>query len=774
MAGEVFDIVHRLTYEANVSPVDKATAAIENEVNAINQLQQSVTRLEGLRARTDKANLERINQINAAIDNRNRRIQTEIGLIQRQVQNNERLRNELRKGGDQLVSLGNQLARTSAIAGRSSMAFIDLGRILQDLPFGIIGIANNLVPALQSLQALRVEAAATGVTLRTALISSLTGPAGLVLALSAVTAGLTFYSLSAQGAGKETETLEEKIKSATKSLEDMLEALNETKDLPTLFSSPAIKNLERELELLRAKGDQEDKIFQKEKQLRKEQISDLQRQDDAYGRLRNIGRNTEDVRGQVSEALPFASPQEVTRVTNAILNGLNVSELAIRKQNEIREKIRDLQNDDVIEQEQYNREAGERRKKAYDEAYQRAIQEVENTLNENLLKDKTLQYIDALISTEQEILNLRRQNRAADGVSLTEEELKSEQKEVDFNISRLEAARKVNELLLKISAEKEKAAIAERNGNNADAVRYQLQVQELTGQLVDARSNIPRTFIDPISDRPSTAIPPPKLSGSSRSKDEIADLVTPDKDKVKERLDDVVTVYRSFEQSIGQILNDISERQIRALDQEVQIRTERVRQAERLAERGNTEILRLETERLEESEKLRREAAQRQIAINSALALSNAIVAVATTAAESGVASIATIPAVLAALVAGYSFVRSLDQGTGFKDGVIDLKGPGTERSDSIPARLSKGESVMTAQATRRYKPLLEAMNEGKLPYTANKPFLSGNDKITAKKLDQIIEAIEGNQVNVKQSMDQYGIAQSVETAQRRERRKWS
>jgi hypothetical protein len=38
---------------------------------------------------------------------------------------------------------------------------------------------------------------------------------------------------------------------------------------------------------------------------------------------------------------------------------------------------------------------------------------------------------------------------------------------------------------------------------------------------------------------------------------------------------------------------------------------------------------------------------------------------------------------------------------TGFKDGVIDLPGPGTTTSDSIPARLSRGESVMTAKETK-------------------------------------------------------------------------
>lgn len=45
-------------------------------------------------------------------------------------------------------------------------------------------------------------------------------------------------------------------------------------------------------------------------------------------------------------------------------------------------------------------------------------------------------------------------------------------------------------------------------------------------------------------------------------------------------------------------------------------------------------------------------------------------------------------------------------------EGRIDIKGPGTAKSDSIPAMLSVGESVIPADKTRRYKPLLLAMHE--------------------------------------------------------------
>jgi hypothetical protein len=44
--------------------------------------------------------------------------------------------------------------------------------------------------------------------------------------------------------------------------------------------------------------------------------------------------------------------------------------------------------------------------------------------------------------------------------------------------------------------------------------------------------------------------------------------------------------------------------------------------------------------------------------------------------------------------------------------GAIDLDGPGTTTSDSIPANLSKGESVINAKSTAMFKPLLSAINQ--------------------------------------------------------------
>jgi len=49
-----------------------------------------------------------------------------------------------------------------------------------------------------------------------------------------------------------------------------------------------------------------------------------------------------------------------------------------------------------------------------------------------------------------------------------------------------------------------------------------------------------------------------------------------------------------------------------------------------------------------------------------------------------------------------------------FSKGEIGIEGPGNSTSDSIPARLSKGESVITAAGTRRNRKILQDINRGK------------------------------------------------------------
>jgi len=79
--------------------------------------------------------------------------------------------------------------------------------------------------------------------------------------------------------------------------------------------------------------------------------------------------------------------------------------------------------------------------------------------------------------------------------------------------------------------------------------------------------------------------------------------------------------------------------------------------------------------------------------------------------------SVVTLGPILGPLAAAsltgvlYGLLGLARSASGFKDGVVGLDGGGTETSDSIPAWLSRGESVITARATKNNKEELEFMN---------------------------------------------------------------
>lgn len=96
-----------------------------------------------------------------------------------------------------------------------------------------------------------------------------------------------------------------------------------------------------------------------------------------------------------------------------------------------------------------------------------------------------------------------------------------------------------------------------------------------------------------------------------------------------------------------------------------------------------------------------------EIAINTGKAISGGIAASAGVPFPGNLVAIATtVATVLANITTAISTVKSAKFATG---GLVT--GPGTSTSDSIPAMLSNGESVMTAKATSMFAPILSAMN---------------------------------------------------------------
>jgi hypothetical protein len=93
----------------------------------------------------------------------------------------------------------------------SSIAFANFGRIVQDAPFGLLGISNNIDPLLNSFAALRKETGGTGLALR-AMGAQLLGPAGLIFLLgSALPTALLFLERHLNKTKKETDSISNSV-----------------------------------------------------------------------------------------------------------------------------------------------------------------------------------------------------------------------------------------------------------------------------------------------------------------------------------------------------------------------------------------------------------------------------------------------------------------------------------------------------------------------------------------------------------------------------------
>jgi DhnA family fructose-bisphosphate aldolase class Ia len=152
---------------------------------------------------------------------------------------------EAKKTGDALKS---NLNTGAAQAGQS---ITNLSRIAQDAPFGFIGIANNINPLVESFGRLKAETGSTGGALK-ALVSGLSGPAGLGLAFGVVTAAFTFAQIGLQAWSR---TSKEAADASDQYGGSLVRLSNDIKNVGT-----DLKDLKTELDFIKATKDLEFKI----------------------------------------------------------------------------------------------------------------------------------------------------------------------------------------------------------------------------------------------------------------------------------------------------------------------------------------------------------------------------------------------------------------------------------------------------------------------------------------------------------------------------------
>jgi hypothetical protein len=156
---------------------------------------------------------------------------------------------ELDQTGKSAAALNGSLSKAAAglsklpqSAGQASNAVTNLNRVVQDAPFGFIGIQNNIGPLIDSFGALKASTGSTGGAIK-ALVGTLAGPAGIGLAVAAVSSALTF---AIQGFSSWTRGLGDAKQATDKLAESVATDLVQLTTIVGLIQNTAASTADRE------------------------------------------------------------------------------------------------------------------------------------------------------------------------------------------------------------------------------------------------------------------------------------------------------------------------------------------------------------------------------------------------------------------------------------------------------------------------------------------------------------------------------------------------
>ena len=126
-------------------------------------------------------------------------------------------------------------ASTSMRGGQS--AAISFNRVIQDAPYGIMGVSNNITQLAEQFTYLKQETGSSKVALKAAFTSLISPMNLMVLGISAVTTALTFYSMRSRGAAKDTKDFVDTLGSLDAArLKGSQSAQKELVELQSLYS----------------------------------------------------------------------------------------------------------------------------------------------------------------------------------------------------------------------------------------------------------------------------------------------------------------------------------------------------------------------------------------------------------------------------------------------------------------------------------------------------------------------------------------------------------
>lgn len=141
------------------------------------------------------------------------------------------------------VSMSRSMGGLTSSTKDANIAFANFGRIVQDAPFGLLGISNNIDPLLNSFAQLKASTGSTALALR-AMGATLLGPAGLIFLLgSLLPTALLFAQKAMAKSKKETDE-------TTESLTDYQRALRSASQTQVSEAIPSTLTYTQQIEAL--------------------------------------------------------------------------------------------------------------------------------------------------------------------------------------------------------------------------------------------------------------------------------------------------------------------------------------------------------------------------------------------------------------------------------------------------------------------------------------------------------------------------------------------
>lgn len=201
--------------------------------------------------------------------------------------------------------------KTKVGANQAGQALSNVGRVAQDLPFGFIGIQNNLNPLLESFQRLKAETGSSKAAL-SALGQSLIGAGGIGLALSLVSSAFLIYQNGIAGFNKKTKEAKDKAEEFIKTLKSVADVAGEA----TASQSGDIAQVQALANVITNTNNaygQRKRALEELKEVNKNYFGDLKLEETQMGLL--TARVNEYTQAIVAQAVLKGFTDEISRVS---------------------------------------------------------------------------------------------------------------------------------------------------------------------------------------------------------------------------------------------------------------------------------------------------------------------------------------------------------------------------------------------------------------------------------------------------------------------------